>query len=52
MADHILVHIDHKVKPTDAQKAAFDDLKDCAAGRHREKSKCECCGGSALEHIG
>ena len=24
MADHFLVHIDHKVKPTDAQKTAFE----------------------------
>lgn len=27
MADHVLVRIEHKVKPTDAQKPAFEDLK-------------------------
>ena len=30
MADHMLVSIEHKVKPTEAQKAAFDDLKTAA----------------------
>jgi hypothetical protein len=27
MADHMLVRIEHKVKPTDAQKGAFEDFK-------------------------
>jgi LTXXQ motif family protein len=27
MTDHMLVRIEHKIKPTDAQKPAFDDLK-------------------------
>lgn len=27
MADHMLVRIEHKLKPTDAQKPAFEDLK-------------------------
>lgn len=26
-ADHVLVRIEHRVKPTDAQKAAFEDFK-------------------------
>jgi hypothetical protein len=33
MADHFLVHIEHKVKPTDAQKVAFEELKDRDQGR-------------------
>ena len=41
MADHILVHIDHKVKPTDAQKAAFEDLK-TATRAAAEKMKAGC----------
>ncbi len=27
MADHMLVRVEHRVKPTDAQKAAFDEFK-------------------------
>lgn len=27
MADHMLVRIEHKIKPTDAQKGAFEDFK-------------------------
>jgi hypothetical protein len=27
MADHLLVRIEHKVKPTEAQKPAFEELK-------------------------
>jgi hypothetical protein len=27
MADHMLVHLEHKVKPTEAQKAGFEELK-------------------------
>jgi hypothetical protein len=27
MADHLLVRIEHRVKPTDAQKGAFEELK-------------------------
>jgi hypothetical protein len=27
MADHMLVRIEHKIKPTDAQKGAFEDYK-------------------------
>ena len=30
VADHMLVRIEHKVKPTDAQKASFEDLKSAA----------------------
>lgn len=30
MADHMLVHIEHKVKPTEAQKTAFEELKTAA----------------------
>ena len=30
MADHMLVSVEHKVKPTDAQKAGFEDLKTAA----------------------
>jgi hypothetical protein len=30
MADHMLVDIEYKVKPTDAQKPAFEDLKTAA----------------------
>lgn len=30
MADHMLVRIEHKVKPTDAQKASFETLKAAA----------------------
>ena len=41
MADHILVHIDHKVKPTDAQRAAFEDLK-TATRAAAEKMKAGC----------
>ena len=41
MADHILVHIDHKVKPTDAQKAGFEDLKTALrAGAEKMKAGC------------
>jgi LTXXQ motif family protein len=41
MADHILVHIDHKVKPTDAQKAVFEELK-TATRVAAEKMKAGC----------
>ena len=41
MADHILVHIEHKVKPTDAQKAAFEELK-TATRAAAEKMKAGC----------
>jgi hypothetical protein len=41
MADHLLVHIDHKVKPTDAQKAAYEDLK-TATRAAAEKMKAGC----------
>jgi hypothetical protein len=41
MVDHILVHIDHKVKPTDAQKAVFDELK-TATRVAAEKMKTAC----------
>ena len=27
MTDHVLVRIEHKIKPTDAQKSTFEDLK-------------------------
>jgi hypothetical protein len=30
MADHMLVRIEHRVKPTDAQKGAFDEFKTAA----------------------
>jgi hypothetical protein len=30
MADHMLVRIEHKVKPTEAQKAVFEELKTAA----------------------
>jgi hypothetical protein len=36
MADHLLVRIEHKVKPTEAQKPAFEELKSAvkaAAGK-------------------
>jgi hypothetical protein len=48
MADHILVHIDHKVKPTDAQKAAFEDLK-TALRAAAEKMKAGCPQGAGAE---
>ena len=41
MADHFLVHIEHKVKPTDAQKAAFEELK-TATRAAAEKMKAGC----------
>jgi hypothetical protein len=41
MADHILVHIEHKVKPTNAQKAAFEELK-TATRAAAEKMKAGC----------
>ena len=41
MADHMLVRIEHKVKPTDAQKGAFDELK-TAARSAAEKIKAGC----------
>ena len=41
MADHFLGHIEHKVKPTDAQKAAFEDLK-TATRAAAEKMKAGC----------
>lgn len=41
MADHMLVHIEHKVKPTDAQKAAFEELK-TATRAAAEKMKAGC----------
>ena len=41
MADHFLVHIEHKVKPTDAQKAAFEELKS-ATRAAAEKMKAGC----------
>ena len=41
MADHFLVHIEHKVKPTDAQKAAYEELKS-ATRAAAEKMKAGC----------
>ncbi|MEQ1695139.1 MAG: Spy/CpxP family protein refolding chaperone [Hyphomicrobiaceae bacterium] len=41
MADHMLVRIEHKVKPTDAQKPAFDELK-TAAKAAAAKAKAGC----------
>jgi hypothetical protein len=41
MADHILIHIEHKVKPTDAQKGAFEDLK-TATKAAAEKMRAGC----------
>lgn len=41
MADHMLVRIEHKVKPTDAQKPAFDELK-AAAKAAAAKAKAGC----------
>jgi hypothetical protein len=41
MADHFLVHIEHKVKPTDAQKASFEELK-TATRAAAEKMKAGC----------
>jgi len=41
MADHYLVHIEHKVKPTDTQKAAFEELK-TATRAAAEKMKAGC----------
>jgi hypothetical protein len=41
MTDHMLVRIEHKVKPTDAQKGAFEELK-TAARSAAEKIKAGC----------
>ena len=41
MADHMLVGIEHKVKPTDAQKPAFEELK-AAARTAAAKAKAGC----------
>jgi histone H3/H4 len=41
MADHMLVRIDHKVKPTEVQKGAFEELK-AAAKSAAEKIKAGC----------
>jgi hypothetical protein len=41
MTDHMLVRIEHKVKPTDAQKGAFEELK-TAARAAAEKIKAGC----------
>lgn len=41
MTDHMLVRIEYKVKPTDAQKAAFEELK-TAARAAAEKIKAGC----------
>lgn len=41
MADHMLVRIEHKVKPTDAQKPAFEELK-AAARAAAAKAKAGC----------
>ena len=41
MADHFLVHIEHKVKLTDAQKAPFEELK-TATRAAAEKMKAGC----------
>ena len=41
MADHLLVHIEHKVKLTDAQKATFEELKTATRGA-AEKMKAGC----------
>src|SRR5262245_2050575 len=41
MTDHMLVRIEHKVKPTDAQKGAFEDLKTAArSAADRIKAAC------------
>ena len=41
MADHILVSIEYKVKPTDAQKPAFEELKSAArAAAAKAKTAC------------
>ena len=43
-ADHMLVRIEHRVKPTDDQKAAFDEFKTAArsaAGKLRELVEAE-----------
>jgi hypothetical protein len=41
MTDHMLVRIEHKVKPTDAQQGAFEELK-TAARSAAEKIKAGC----------
>lgn len=41
MADHMLVRIEHKIKPTDAQKGAFEDFK-TAARSAAEKIEAAC----------
>ena len=41
MADHMLVRLEYKVKPTDAQKGAFEDLK-AAARTAAAKAKAAC----------
>ena len=41
MADHMIVRIEHKVKPTDAQKGPFEELKS-AARAAAEKMRAGC----------
>lgn len=41
MADHMLIRLEYKVKPTDAQKPAFEDLK-AAAKAAAAKAKAGC----------
>lgn len=41
MADHMLVRLEYKVKPTEAQKGAFEDLK-AAARTAAAKAKAAC----------
>ena len=41
MADHMLIRLEYKVKPTDAQKPAFDELK-AAAKAAAAKAKAGC----------
>ncbi len=48
MADHFLIHIEHKVKPTDAQKATFEELKS-ATRAAAEKMKAGCPQGASEE---
>jgi len=41
MADHMLVNLEYKVKPTDAQKPAFEELKSAArSAAAKAKSAC------------